>query len=110
MSSAICFNQKPKDAEYDIAPQMKKMKLNNSNYKSPESDTIMSHLGPSDPLENLKTAFPSISENVNFGFFILYFLLILYAKNFPTIYFFIAINNPYSNFLIMRYLIFFFLF
>lgn len=64
MSSAICLNQKLKDAEYDIAPQMKKMKLNNSNINAPESDIIMSNLNTSDPLENLKIAFPSISENV----------------------------------------------
>lgn len=66
MSSAICLNQKLNEAEIDIAPQMKKMKLNNSNSSAPESDIIMSNLVSSDPLENLKTAFPSISENVIF--------------------------------------------
>lgn len=71
MSSAICLNQKPNDTELDIAPQMKKMKLNNSNSNAPESDIIMSNLNSSDPLENLKTAFPSISENViPFSFFV----------------------------------------
>ncbi len=70
MSSAICLNQKPNEAEMDIAPQMKKMKLNNSHSNTAETDIIMANLSSSDPLENLKTAFPSISENV----FIFYFI------------------------------------
>lgn len=74
MSSAICLNQKINDTEMDIAPQMKKMKLNNSNSSAPQDDIIMSNLVPSDPLENLKTAFPSISENV---LYFLFFSLIL---------------------------------
>lgn len=72
MSSAICLNQKPNDAEMDIAPQMKKMKLNNTNSSAPETDIIMSNLTTSDPFENLKTAFPSISENVIFSTFCLF--------------------------------------
>jgi len=63
MSSAICFNQNIKDAEMDIAPQMKKMKLNNSNNMA-DIELNMTNFTSNDPLENLKTAFPSISENV----------------------------------------------
>lgn len=64
MSSAICLNQTLKDAEFDIAPQMKKMKLNNNSNNVPEVDLIMSNFTSGDNVENLKIAFPSISENV----------------------------------------------
>jgi len=66
MSSAICLNQTLKDTEFDIAPQMKKMKLNNISNNVPETDIIMNNFTSGDNLENLKIAFPSISENVKY--------------------------------------------
>lgn len=62
MSSAICLNKIIKEDEQDIAPQMKRMKLNTT--LNPDIEIKMSNYISSDPYENLKTAFPSISENV----------------------------------------------
>jgi hypothetical protein len=63
MSTAICLNQIIKDTDMDIAPQMKKMKLNNGN-NSADIELNMSNFTSNDSLENLRNAFPSISENV----------------------------------------------
>jgi len=53
-----------KDEILDIAPQMKRMKLNNISTND-NTEFYLKNYESSDPFENLKLAFPSISEKVN---------------------------------------------
>jgi hypothetical protein len=48
---------------FDLAPQMKRMKLN--TYENSEKEYTLTNFEISDPYENIKNAFPSISDKVN---------------------------------------------
>jgi len=48
---------------FDLAPQMKRMKLN--NYSNSEKEFTLKNYEISDPFENIKNAFPTISDKVN---------------------------------------------
>ena len=62
MSSVKCFNTIKKDDNLDIAPQMKRMKIN--SFSNTDKEFSLKNYEISDPFENLKTAFPSISDKV----------------------------------------------
>lgn len=64
MSSVGFLNKPKKDEILDIAPQMNKMKLN--NFSANDTDLSLKAFENPDPFENLKTAFPSISDKVNY--------------------------------------------
>jgi len=68
-----------KDEILDIAPQMKKMKLNNIS-SNDTTEYFLKNYEISDPFENLKNAFPSISDKVNLTkmFFIQFLIKIYY--------------------------------
>lgn len=74
MSSALCLKQVSNEDDQDIAPQMKQMKLN-SGSTSVDIDYIISNYAIADPLENLKTSFPTVSEKVERIFLWIIFLI-----------------------------------
>jgi hypothetical protein len=65
MSSVKFMDMIKKDEILDIAPQLKRMKLNNIS-SNDNTEFYLRNYEISDPFENLKLAFPSISEKVNF--------------------------------------------